>query len=288
MPSLNVTLCVPFTSVETPAFKIDGVSLLSNIISPGKIAHQQKSSEGSGGLPALLVAQVHQSNFSLIKGRTSASARPSGDEKASTSSGGEDASTVLFACPEDGCIKRLLRHSSLLRHLDCGKHQYTFEHETLYDKAAVQYAEQLEGQGTTMVLSVPTKDASTQDLDIGWALKVTGPRHTSFTDAQQAYLTKKFKLGEIRGQIADPASVARSMMHSKDINGTKMFHSDDFLTASKIGGFFSRLASKKILPNEEAKIEVMEAARYEADKDTMISLVVEKYVEKLKTLTSVL
>ena len=30
-PSLNVTLCEPFTSVETPAFKIDGVSLLSNI-----------------------------------------------------------------------------------------------------------------------------------------------------------------------------------------------------------------------------------------------------------------
>ena len=188
VPSLNVTLCEPFTSVETPAFKIDGVSLLSNIeysaegirvwrvyrISLGKIAHQQKSSEGSGALPALVVAQVHQSNFSSIKGRTSASARPSGDEKGSTSSRGEDASTVLFACPEDGWIKRLLRHSSVLHHLDCGKHQYTLEHETLHDKAAVQYAEQLEGQGTTMVLIVPTKDSSTQNLDIGWALKVTG------------------------------------------------------------------------------------------------------------------
>ena len=31
VPSLNVTLCEPFTSVETPAFEIDGVSLLSNI-----------------------------------------------------------------------------------------------------------------------------------------------------------------------------------------------------------------------------------------------------------------
>ena len=50
-------------------------------ISPGKIAHQQKSSEGSGALPALVVAQVHQSHFSSIKGRTSASARPSGMKK---------------------------------------------------------------------------------------------------------------------------------------------------------------------------------------------------------------
>ena len=40
MPSLNVTLCEPLTSVETPAFKIDGVSLLSNI---------EYSAEGIGG-----------------------------------------------------------------------------------------------------------------------------------------------------------------------------------------------------------------------------------------------
>lgn len=138
MPSLNVTLCEPFTSVETPAFKIDGVSLLSNIeyspegirvwraygIGLGKIVYQQQSSgQGSGALPALVVAQVHRSNFSSIKGRT-ASAKPSGDEKESTGSGGEDASTNLFACPEDGCIKRFIRHSSVPRHLDYGKHQY--------------------------------------------------------------------------------------------------------------------------------------------------------------------
>ena len=81
----------------------------------------------------------------------------------------------------------------MLRHLDCGKHQYTLEHETLYDKAAVQYAEQLEGEGTTLVpvLSVPIKHASTRSLDIDWALKVTGPRRTRFTDAQRSYFTKK-------------------------------------------------------------------------------------------------
>ena len=175
--------------------------------------YQQKSSgQGSGALPALVVAQVHRSNFSWIKGRTTASAKPSGDEKESTGSGGEDTSTSLFACPEDGCIKRFIRHSSVLRHLDCGKHQYTLEHET--DKAAVQYAEQLEGQGATMVpvVSVPTKHASARNLDIGWALKVTGPRRTRFTVAQWSYLTKKFKLTEVKGQKADPASVARSMM----------------------------------------------------------------------------
>lgn len=59
--------------------------------------------------------------------------------------------------------------------------------KTLYDKAAVQYVEQLEEQGTTMVpvISVPTKHTTTRDLVIGWALKVTGPRRTRFTDAQR-------------------------------------------------------------------------------------------------------
>ena len=91
VPSLNVTVCEPFSRVETPAFKIDGVSLSSNIeysaegirvwraygIGLGKVVLQQKSSgQGTGALPALVVAQVHRSNFSSIKGRTIASARP--------------------------------------------------------------------------------------------------------------------------------------------------------------------------------------------------------------------
>ena len=93
--------------------------------------YQQKpSGQGSGALPTLVVAQVHRSNFSSIKGRTNASTKPSGDEKESTGSGEEDASTSLFACLEDGCIKRFIRHSSVLCHRDCGKHQYTLEHET--------------------------------------------------------------------------------------------------------------------------------------------------------------
>ena len=49
------------------------------------------------------------------------------------------------------------------------------------------------------VVSVPTERASTRDLNIGWALNVTGPQRTRFTVAQRSYLTKKFKLGERTG-----------------------------------------------------------------------------------------
>ena len=49
----------------------------------------------------------------------------------------------------------------------------------------------------------------------------------------------------------DPASVARSMLTAVDSRGNQIFTSEDFLTASQIADFFSRLASKKTLCVEE-------------------------------------
>ena len=65
--------------------------------------------------------------LSLMNGRTTTSEKPSGDVKESESSGGEDALTRLFVCPEDGRTKKFNTHSLVLCHLDCGKHQYTLK-----------------------------------------------------------------------------------------------------------------------------------------------------------------
>ena len=50
----------------------------------------------------------------------------------------------LFTCPEEGCVLSFMRHSSLVKHLDCGKHKRKLEHETLYDKAIIEYATKLD------------------------------------------------------------------------------------------------------------------------------------------------
>jgi len=50
----------------------------------------------------------------------------------------------LFTCPEEGCVKTFTRHSSLVTHLDCGKHKRALECEKLYDKAMIEYATKLE------------------------------------------------------------------------------------------------------------------------------------------------
>lgn len=84
---------------------------------------------------------THCSNVSFtdVTGRRRVSAKnksPSDqitDTPEETDSDSEEQS--LFFCTEEDCIKSYQRLSSLQNHLDCGKHQYVLEHETLYDMA---------------------------------------------------------------------------------------------------------------------------------------------------------
>ena len=68
------------------------------------------------------------------------------DESSNESSAHVDAANNcrLFTCSEEGCVKTFKRHSSLVKHLERGKHKRALEHETLYDKAMIEYATNLE------------------------------------------------------------------------------------------------------------------------------------------------
>ena len=105
----------------------------------------------------------------------------------------------LFTCPGEGCIKPFTRHSSLVKHLDCGNHKRKLEHETLYDKAIIEYATKLDYgaskipvvvEGSISLIPTPVT------LRMGWALKPTLSRRTKFTDKQKQYLNVKFQIGE--------------------------------------------------------------------------------------------
>jgi len=56
---------------------------------------------------------------------------------------------------------------------------------------------------------------------------------------------KKFNLGEITGRKASPYDVARDMMTARDLDGNRLFKSNEFLTSRQIASFFSRLAAKQ-------------------------------------------
>ena len=256
-----------------PSLKVEGVSLLNNIkyeddgirvwkaygIGSGKLIKLQYPSVSE--LPTLTATQTHASTFTSVKPRRTnvpphdkTNDHPV-DQDSLTDDNFKNPQEAIFACPEEGCTQMFLRHSSLQRHLDCGKHERALERETLMDTASVAYAERLEGHAPSVPEAVAnTRPDSTlrviKNLSMGWALQASTAWRSRFTASQKTYLTTKFKLGEQSGQKADPASVARAMISAKDASGNRLFTSDDFLSASQIAGFFSRLSAKKTLHNE--------------------------------------
>ena len=93
----------------------------------------------------------------------------------------------LFMCPVEGCVKRFMWHSSLVKQLDCGEHRLALEHETLNDKALKEYATYLDCAGSKSSIT------TSATLTMGWALKSTLPHRVKFIDKQKQYLNAKFR-----------------------------------------------------------------------------------------------
>ena len=108
-------------------------------------------------------------------------------------------------------------------------------------------------------------------LPKGWALKSSASRRCRFTYKKKEYLTEKFQQGELSRRKSDPASVARSMMSAVDSQEKRMFSSEELLTASQVAGFFSRLAAKKSLFNDDDLEEEIECATQEANIEELTS-----------------
>ena len=77
------------------------------------------------------------------------------------------------------------------------------------DRAAVAYAERLEGQPSSLPEARVEINANTQPeytlsasekLSLGWALKASSARRSRFTASQKAYLTKNSSLESKQGK----------------------------------------------------------------------------------------
>ena len=173
------------------------------------------------------------------------------DESSDESSVDVDAANNcrLFTCPEEGCVKTFIQHLSLVKHLDCGKHKHALEYETLYDKAMIEYATNLEcGVSkcpTVLEGSRPSLPTAPTTLPMGWALKSTQSRRMKFTENQKQYLNAKFQIGERTGKKADTTEVSKAMRTAKDSNGEKLFCYGGSLTSQQISSYFTRLAAKR-------------------------------------------
>ena len=279
LPSVQVTVSGPPQSAF-PAIGLESVSAISNIeytekgllvwraykIGPGKLIRWETLNIQLNVEAPLLSEVEHGSfeekaNFKTIRSKKPRSPSKQADSTdpcdslSSDESSSEESNVRLFSCPEEGCIKRYQHCSSLQRHLDCGKHHRVIEKESLLDRAIAGYSERLDLQSG----GVPTIQTETVHKlqagkagggpfsPMGWALRSSQVKRARFTASQKDYLTKKFDLGEKSGQKANPESVARAMMTARDIEGNRLFASDEFLTSKQVASFFSRLAAKRRL-----------------------------------------
>ena len=198
VPSVNVTLCEPMAATNITALKIPGVSLLNNIkfendgirvwraydIGPGKFIPRCKFNlPSSPNVPSITVTSVHPNSFAAIKQRckpTSPTETEDEDYQEETSPTNVDDADRIFMCPEEGCTETFLRHSSMQRHLDCGRHKRELERNTLLDKVTLTYAEALEGQTAcapqleTCTMLVSAHNDS--NMKMGWGLKTSGSK----------------------------------------------------------------------------------------------------------------
>ena len=221
--SVSATLCESIASPPMVHDKIDGVSTLANIqiskerirawraygVNPEDLSPRNYV-PSSEGLPSSTVIQAHPSSFSSAVKRRTDTTESSGSRapapQAETDEESKSLEEGLFTCPEEGCTKAALRHSTLVQHLDCGKHQRALENATVFDIAGLEYPHQLEEQASLVpvVSRVSMGASSTQPQNMGWILKSSGYQRTRFTAAQKCYLTTKFMLGEQSGKNTIP------------------------------------------------------------------------------------
>ncbi|PFX20768.1 RNA-directed DNA polymerase from mobile element jockey [Stylophora pistillata] len=161
---------------------------------------------------------------------------------------------------EEGCVKTFIRHSSLVQHLGYGKHKRVLEYETLFDTATIEYATYLDCGAskcpTVQEGSKPSLSTVPTTLPMGWALKSTQYRSTKVTDNQKQYLNSKFQIGERTGKTADLTDkVSKAMTTAKDSNGERLFSYGNSLTKQQISSYFSRLASKRSVKEDQPDSE---------------------------------
>ena len=82
-----------------------------------------------------------------------------------------------------------------------------------------------------------------ENLEEGWALKSTKST-VRLNVNQKTYLDDKFWIGQQTGRKLDPTQVSQGMRHTKNVEGTRRFAVDEFLTPQQIQSYFSRTAKK--------------------------------------------
>lgn len=150
----------------------------------------------------------------------------------------------LFECPEPGCNYVFYKFNDLELHQDFGQHSRIVGNETVYDTIRREWASKYRTVSNSLAMPTvsETLEIGQSEVQMGWALAKPRTGSVRFPEKVRNYLIAKFNVGEKTGLKSDPDHVQGEMRHARDHSGERLFVRDEWLTATQIKGFFSRLA----------------------------------------------
>ena len=128
-------------------------------------------------------------------------------------------------------------------HVSLGQHsQANADNESFYDGLRWQWAHQfstISGESLLNINSTQNEVSDGAKMSMGWVLQQAREAAKRFPEETRRYLTTKYDFGEVTGNKADPQQVLLDMRCAKDVNGTRLFQREQWLSKSQIKGFFS-------------------------------------------------
>ncbi|CAG2215792.1 unnamed protein product [Mytilus edulis] len=134
----------------------------------------------------------------------------------------DDIGSNLFTCSEPNCLSTFSKYGNLVRHLNVGSHRTKPMVSSLIDKSKIQYASKIEQKLVVLpsCCHETTERENSCKLCEGWGLK--------------------------QRRTCDPEEVSLEMRSKKKQPWKKRFFSkDEFLSATQIASYFSRLVLEK-------------------------------------------
>ena len=253
---------IDYSSITIKVKNIDGISTYHNIeFEDTGIRVWKAFGIGEGRLlpfKDILINPQLSTNIQQEEEFSKKESRPvKPDERRNTEDG-------LFECSVVGCGKVFRRFGDLELHLDVGKHENTVQSESLYDQLRRDWAEKFltidcrkksKNAGVVESMGAVSSDQNACENRMGWALSKSRAGSIRFSPNVRDYLTERFDLVEITGMKSNPSDVENDMRSARNERNEKRFTRDEWLTASQIKNFFSRLsAARKKHGNEKARV----------------------------------
>ncbi len=177
---------------------------------------------------------------------------------------------ISYQCNEPGCSYVSADFEVLRDHVNFGRHELsTRDNEGIYDRLRREWAHKFAtlsieplNRTSNITVEVPySRQDWTPELR-GWALQKPRGGGTRFSENVKGYLQSRFDTGELTGRKADQNQVSKEMRAARNLDGTRKFSREEWLTKTQIRSFFLRLAAmkrKRQTEGEEAALEVDDA-----------------------------